>query len=208
MAYLVLIRHGRSQYNDKGLWTGWTDVPLAQEGIDEAHRSAQSLKDIRFDCAFDSTLKRTKQTLDIILSDLGQTNIPTKRSASINERNYGDYTGKNKWQVKQEVGEEVFQKIRRSFDYPIPNGESLKMVYERVVPYYQHDILPELKNNKNVLISSSGNSLRALVKYLENLSDEQVSNLEIRTGEAYVYTVNRDGKIVSKQIRAENEKAV
>ncbi len=208
MAYLVLVRHGRSEYNDKGLWTGFTDVALNEVGREEAHRTAIAIKDIKFDQAFTSLLVRAQATLDIILKDLGQDVIPVEKNFALNERDYGDYTGKNKWEVKEEVGEETFQKIRREFDYPIPNGESLKMVYERVVPYYEEQILPLLKNGKNVLVAAHGNSLRALVKYLENLSNEQVAALEIRTGEAYVYEVDSEGKIISKDIRAENEKAV
>lgn len=208
MAYLVLVRHGRSEYNEKGLWTGFTDVALNEVGVEEAHRTAQAIKDIKFNNAFTSLLVRAQATLDIILKDLKQDSIPVEKNFALNERDYGDYTGKNKWEVKEEVGEETFQKIRREFDYPIPNGESLKMVYERVVPFYEEQILPMLKSGKNVLVSAHGNSLRALVKYLENLSNEQVAALEIRTGEAYVYEIDNEGKITSKEIRAENKKAV
>lgn len=208
MSYLVLVRHGRSEYNDKGLWTGFTDVALNDEGRSEAHRTSEAVKDIQFDHAFTSLLKRAQETLDIILKDLGEDSIPVEKNLALNERDYGDYTGKNKWEVKEQIGEEEFQKLRRSFDYPVPNGESLKMVYERVVPYYQENILPLLKEGKNVLVAAHGNSLRALVKYLENLSDEEISQLEIRTGEAYVYQIDAEGKITSKEIRAENEKAV
>lgn len=208
MAYLVLVRHGRSEYNDKGLWTGFTDIALNEEGKSEAHRTSEAIKDIKFNNAFTSLLIRAQETLDIILKDLEQDSIPVEKDFALNERDYGDYTGKNKWQVKEEIGEEEFQKLRRSFDYPIPNGESLKMVYERVVPHFEQQILPLLKEDKNVLISAHGNSLRALVKYLENLSNEEVANLEIRTGEAYVYQVDNEGKIASKEIRAQNEKAV
>lgn len=208
MSYLVLVRHGRSEYNDKGLWTGFTDIALNNEGRQEAHRTSEAIKDIKFDQAFTSLLIRAQETLEIILKDLGQDSISIEKNFALNERDYGDYTGKNKWQVKEEVGEEVFQKIRRTFDYPIPNGESLKVVYERVVPYYQNTILPLLKEGKNVLISAHGNSLRALVKYLENISDDDIANLEIRTGEAYVYQIDENGKITSKEIRAQNEKTV
>lgn len=208
MAYLVLIRHGRSLWNDKGLWTGWTDIGLNKEGKDEAKATAQSLLDLSFDIAHTSKLKRAKQTLDIIFAYLKITNLEIIKHQALNERHYGDYTGKNKWQVKEEIGEEKFQLLRRSWDYPIPNGESLKQVFKRVFPYYKKAILPHLKKGKNVIISAHGNSLRALVKHLEEIPDEEISQLEIKTGEAYVYEIDAKGKIVSKQIRAQNSKAV
>jgi len=203
MSYLVLVRHGKSEWNEKGLWTGWRDIPLAPAGFDEAKRTGEQLHDITFDKAYTSDLTRAQQTLDEILKVLNQT-PPIEKDKALNERDYGDYTEKNKWDIQQEVGEEEFQKIRRSWDYPPPNGESLKMVYERVLPYYKDHIEPELKNGENVLVAAHGNSLRALVKYLENISDSDIATLEIGTGEAYIYELDRDGKIVSKKIRGEN----
>lgn len=198
MAYLSLIRHGRSDWNDKGLWTGLTDIPLDYAGWQEAHDAAKKLSGIKFDFAFTSDLERAQETLDIILRDTNQPGVPIQSSASLNERDYGDYTGKNKWEVEQEVGEEMFEKIRRSFDYPIPNGESLKQVYERVVPFYEENILPKLKDNQNVLISAHGNSLRALIKHLKNLSDEEVEELEIPTGEPILYRFDPSNQSVSR----------
>lgn len=206
MAYLVLVRHGLSEYNKKGLWCGWTDVSLAPEGIEQAQKTAEELADIHFDLAYTSELKRTKETLDEILKVINQAPSITHNKA-LNERNYGIYTGKNKWEVKSEVGEEEFQNIRRVFDYSIPQGESLKEVFEREVPYFKEEIEPKLKDGKNIIIVSSGNPLRALVKYLENISDDEISNLEIGTGEAYVYEIDETGKIVSKEIRGKNENA-
>lgn len=203
MSYLVLVRHGKSEWNEKGLWTGWRDIPLAEAGFNEAKRTGEQLHDIKFSRAYTSDLIRAQQTLDEILKVLNQT-PPVKKDKALNERDYGDYTEKNKWDIQQEVGEEEFQKIRRSWDYPPPNGESLKMVYERVIPYYKENIEPELKNGENVLVAAHGNSLRALVKYLENISDNDIATLEIGTGEAYIYELDRNGKIVSKQIRGEN----
>jgi 2,3-bisphosphoglycerate-dependent phosphoglycerate mutase len=205
MAYLVLVRHGKSQWNKDGLWTGWTDIPLAPEGFEEARKTGEELKDIHFDVAFTSDMIRAKQTLDEILKVIGQTNIPIIESPAIKERNYGDYTHKNKWDIKREKGEEEFRKIRRAWDYPPPNGESLKMVSERTVPYYEKEILPKLKVGKNVLVSAHGNSLRALVKYLEGITDTDVEKLEIGTGEAYVYEIDPEGKIIKKEIRGLNE---
>lgn len=204
MAYLVLVRHGKSEWNEKGLWTGWRDIPLAPKGIEEAQRTGEALKDIHFDNAYTSALIRAQQTLEEILKTTNQT-PPIARSEALNERDYGDYTEKNKWDIKEQVGEEEFQKIRRSWDYPPPNGESLKMVYERTLPYYETEILPLLKEGKNVIIAAHGNSLRALVKHLENISDDKIPTLEIGTGEAYIYQLSPEGTVTSKEIRGENE---
>ncbi len=203
MAYLVLVRHGLSDYNKKGLWTGWTDVSLAPEGIDQAKKTGEELKDIRINYAYTSLLKRTQETLHEILQVTGQFPEIVSNKA-FNERNYGIYTGKNKWDIQKEVGDEEFQKIRRSWDFAIADGESLKQVYEREIPYFQENVLPKLKEGKNIMIVSSGNPLRALVKYLENIPDDKIGNLEIGTGEAYVYQINDQGKIINREIRGKN----
>lgn len=200
MAYLVLIRHGQSSWNARGVWTGITDVSLTDKGREEARAAAEAVKDINFQIAFVSPLKRSEETLQEMEKVFGYS-LPRIKSEAIIERDYGDYTGKNKWQVKKEVGEETFLKIRRSWDYPIPNGESMKDVYNRVVPYYQSTILPELKKGNNILVSAHGNSLRALVKFLDNISDEDIAKLEIPTGQVLVYSVDQDGRIISKEIR-------
>ncbi len=201
MAYLALVRHGESEWNAKGLWTGWTDIPLSAKGHEEARIAGEALKDIQFDLAYTSVLKRAKETLVDIQKITGQMDLPTTEDKALNERNYGDLTGKNKWEVKEKVGEEEFQKLRRSWDSPPPNGESLKMVYERVLPYYESEILPKLKEGKNIIIAAHGNSLRALIKYLDNISDEEISNLEMATGGIYIYQVDTEGKAISKEIR-------
>jgi 2,3-bisphosphoglycerate-dependent phosphoglycerate mutase len=206
MAYLVLVRHGKSEWNEKGLWTGWRDIPLAPKGFDEAKITGEQLKDITFDFAYTSALIRAKQTLDEILKVIEQT-PPIAANEALNERDYGDYTEKNKWDIQKEVGEEMFQKIRRSWDIQPPNGESLKMVSERVMPYYASEIEPKLKEGKNILIAAHGNSLRALVKYLENISDADIENLEIGTGEAYIYQIDENGKVMNKEIRGKNPDA-
>lgn len=203
MATLVLVRHGKSEWNEKGLWTGWRDIPLAPVGYEEAKRTGEALKDIHFDFAFTSALTRAQQTLEDILRVINQTPPITKNEA-LNERDYGDLTAKNKWDLQKELGEEEFQKIRRSWDYPPPNGESLKMVYERVLPYYQSEIEPKLKEGKNIIIAAHGNSLRALVKHLENISDDKIASVEIGTGEAYVYQLDENGKVTNKEIRGSN----
>ena len=204
MSYLVLTRHGKSEWNAQGRWTGWANPSLAEEGHVEAKKAGQALKDIHFDFGYTSNLVRAQETLDEIKKEIGQEDLPTVQNEALNERDYGDFTGKNKWEVKEQVGEEEFHKIRRGWDHKLPNGESLKNVYERVVPYYENEILPKLKDSKNVLIAAHGNSLRALAKYLENLSDEAVTELEIGTGEVYVYTLDEEGKILSKEIRSSN----
>ncbi len=201
MAALALVRHGESTWNARGVWTGWKNPPLSKKGRQEAQDAAEQLRGIKFDIAFTSTLSRAKEALEIIKKTLGISDLPTIESPALNERNYGDYTGKNKWEVKKELGEEGFQQLRRGWDLPIPNGETLMDVYNRVVPYYKNEILPKIKQGENVLISAHGNSLRALVKYLDGLTDEEVENLEIATGEVIVYRIDREGKIVSKEIR-------
>lgn len=201
MSHLAFIRHGESLWNKKGLWTGWTDIGLSEKGREEAKHAGQKLRSINFDITFTSPLKRAKETLEIIKKELGIENLLTEANTALNERHYGIYTGKNKWQLKEELGEEKFLKIRRGWDVPIPEGETLKDVYERVVPYYQQNILPQLLSGKNVLISAHGNSLRALVKFLENTPDADIPNLEIATGEIYIYQIDNRGKITSKEIK-------
>lgn len=204
MAYFVLVRHGLSEYNKKGLWAGWDNPPLTPEGVEEAKKAGTEIENIHFDYGYTNVLKRCIDTLEIIKETLNRKDLPTIQNKALNERNYGDFTAKNKWQVKEQLGEEEFLKLRRSWDYPVPNGESLKQVYEREIPYLQTEIFPKLKENKNVLLVSSGNSLRAIVKYLENLSDDDIAKVEIGIGEAYVYMLDESGRVVSKEIRAKN----
>jgi 2,3-bisphosphoglycerate-dependent phosphoglycerate mutase len=199
MAKLILIRHGESEWNLKGLWTGLTDIGLTEKGKAQARLGGEKLKSSSIDFAYTSALLRAKQTLNEIKSVLG-IDVPTVENGALNERNYGIYTGKNKWDVQKEVGDEEFLKIRRSWDTAIPNGESLKNVYDRVVPYYKSEILPKLKEGKNILIVAHGNSLRSLTKYLENISDEDISKLEIGTGEVDIFEVDNNGKVISKEI--------
>jgi 2,3-bisphosphoglycerate-dependent phosphoglycerate mutase len=197
MSFLILIRHGKSEWNEQGLWTGLTDSPLSAKGREEARQIAERLKGFKIDAAFSSSLSRAKETLAIVLKEINQ-KPPVKESSALNERDYGVFTGKNKWAIKMLVGPEEFKKIRRSWDYPIAKGESLKMVYARVVPYFEKEIQPKLKSGKNVLVSAHGNSLRALVKFLEKIPDEKIAEVEIETGEAWIYEIDQTGKIVSK----------
>lgn len=205
LASLVLIRHGRSDYNEKGLWAGWDDPDLTKNGKEDVRVAAENLRDIHFDLAYTSHLKRHKQTIDVLKEILNRHDLPITINDALLERNYGDLTRKNKWDIKEQYGNEQFIKWRRGWDTPIPNGESLKDVYERVVPFYEEFLLPKLKSGKNIVVASSGNCLRAFVKYLDNISDDDISTLEIATGEAYVYQINEDGKIVSKEIRNKHE---
>lgn len=204
MAKLVLIRHGISDYNAKGIWTGWDDPDLTPEGFNQAKKAGEEVKDIKFDVAYTADLIRAKHTLDEVLKAIDQLHIPIITAPEIKERNYGIFTKKNKWQVKEEVGEEEFQKIRRSWDYQPREGESLKQVNERFWKYYQNQVLPKLKEGKNIVMSSSGNAFRGLIKSLENLSEEEIANLEFGIGEAYVYDINENGKVISKEVRNKN----
>ncbi len=178
MAQLALVRHGESEYNARNLECGWIDAPLTELGKQQAREAAQKLKEIKWDYIFESDLIRSKQTTDEILKILNDGDIVRISSPAIKERNYGIYAGKDKSEVSQE--------IRRGWEVPIPEGETLKDVYNRVVPYYETEILPKLKEGKNVIIPAHGNSLRALVKYLKNISDEDITNLEIPVGEVLI----------------------
>jgi 2,3-bisphosphoglycerate-dependent phosphoglycerate mutase len=208
MAYLTLIRHGQSEWNITGLWTGWRDISLTDVGREEARRAGDALRDIHFDHAYVSNLIRAQQTLDEVLQVLGQTDLPITKSEALNERDYGELTGKNKWEIREQYGEEQFLRWRRGWDEPVPGGETLKDVYERVVPYFNQEILPKLKSGQNVIVVAHGNSLRALVKYIEDMSDEMIPSFEIATGEAYVYQYGADGHYVDKQLRVVNPNLV
>ena len=137
MAKLILVRHGESLWNAKGIWTGLTDISLSKKGREEARSAGMALKDIKIDIAYTSPLARANQTLDEIAHSLPSPIILTIKNKALNERNYGELTGKNKWEIEKEFGEEKFLDIRRGWNVPIPKGETLKDVYNRVVPYYQ-----------------------------------------------------------------------
>ncbi|MBI2613206.1 MAG: 2,3-bisphosphoglycerate-dependent phosphoglycerate mutase [Candidatus Levybacteria bacterium] len=200
MANLILVRHGESEWNRLGVWTGLTDIGLSPKGVDEAALAGEKLKTFKIDCCYISSLKRARQTMDEIKKVLGQDFTVTENKA-LDERDYGIYTGQNKWEIKKVIGEAQFQKLRRGWNTGIPKGETLEDVYNRVVPYYKMQILPVLRNGKNVLVVAHGNSLRALVKYLDNITNESIENLEIATGEIYIYTIDDQGVIVSKEIK-------
>lgn len=186
---LVLVRHGQSEWNKLNLFTGWKDPNLTQQGRAEASQAGEKLKDmsIKFDLMYTSVLQRAQITGTIILEKLDQLNIPIEKNVNLNERDYGDLTGMNKDQARAEFGEEQVHIWRRSYDVPPPGGESLKNTYDRVVPYFKEKVLAQLESGKNILIAAHGNSLRSLVKYIENISEENILKFEIATGEPLFY---------------------
>jgi 2,3-bisphosphoglycerate-dependent phosphoglycerate mutase len=200
MAKLILARHGESQFNAKSLWTGIWDVPLTKKGRHEAAQMAHVIKDVRPVIAYTSALSRATETLSLILA-ANHWRVKVFADATLNERDYGDLTGMNKWVVEERYGEAQFNKWRRGWDEPVPEGETLKQVYARAVPYYQKHILPDLKHGKNVLIVAHGNTLRALIKHLDELSNEAVQSLEMPFGQVMVYTLNDHGAVENKEIR-------
>lgn len=199
MSKLVIVRHGQSVWNKENKFTGWVDVDLAEKGIEEANRAGELLKDYKFDAAFTSVLKRANRTLDIILEKIGQTDIPITYDEALNERMYGDLQGKNKDEMREEYGEEQVHIWRRSYDVPPPGGESLKDTAERVLPYFEKEIVPMIKKGKNIIISAHGNSLRALIMKLENLTPEEILKTEVPTGVPKVYELDSDLNLKSAE---------
>lgn len=209
MAHLVLVRHGQSEWNALGLWTGQRDVELTEQGKKEARGAAEHLKGkgITLHKAHTSGLKRAQQTLEEIKKALEAHELETVAHEHLNERDYGDYTAKNKWEIAEQLGEEEFTKLRRNWDHPVPGGETLKDVHARVIPYYEEYVLPDLKQGMNVIIAAHGNSLRALMKHLEEYEDEKVHELEIGTGQVLIYEVNENGDVMEKTVLSEGGKA-
>ena len=196
--YLVLVRHGQSEWNEKNLFTGWKDPGLTQKGIEEAKKAGHQLNKLglNFDIMHTSALIRAQLTGQIILDVLEQDNLETIENQALNERDYGELTGLNKDEARENFGVDQVQIWRRSYDTPPPGGESLKDTYNRVIPYFESAILPLMKD-KNVLISAHGNSLRALVKYLDSISEKDIVKLEIATGEPIFYKFT-DGKFIKE----------
>ncbi len=198
---LVLVRHGESEWNRRNMFTGWQDVDLTDEGIAEAHRAGIMLKDegIRLDLAFSSKLKRAQNTLNFILEELGQENLPITYDAALNERHYGDLVGLNKDEARKRWGEEQVTLWQRSYDVAPPGGESLKDTGARVVPFYNKQIAPELHAGKSVIVVGHGNSLRSLCMQLDGLSPEQVKVLDIKTAMPLIYKLRADGTVAEKR---------
>lgn len=214
MSKLILLRHGQSEWNKKNLFTGWIDIPLSQEGIQEALEAGRMIQNIPIDVIYTSMLIRAIDTATLAMSvhrlgrvavilhkgegrleewsrcyepEVEKGFIPVIRAWELNERMYGELQGRDKEKIRQLYGDAQFKLWRRSFDVPPPNGESLKMTAERTLPYFEREILPQLASNKNVFVAAHGNSLRSIVRELDNLSEEEVVHLEIPTGKPMIY---------------------
>jgi len=219
MHKLVLIRHGQSVWNKTNRFTGWNDVDLTEEGRDEARIAGKTLKDegFEFDIAYTSVLKRAIRSLWIILDEMDLMWLPVRKSWRLNERHYGDLQGLNKKEMAQKVGEEQVHIWRRSYDIPpppldpneernmqndprfkdcdgeeFPLNESLKDTVKRFTPYWKNEIAPQIKDGKKIIIAANGNSLRALVKYLDKISDEKIVGINIPTGIPLVYELDEN----------------
>jgi len=189
---LLLLRHAESEWNACGVWSGLADVDLTEKGKQDCSYLGKALKDlgIKIDVAIHTKLDRTKETLENVCQVIGDDDIKVVCDDVVKERDYGNYTGQDKWKVKEEVGEEQWQKIRRGWDEPVPNGESLKDVYERVVPAYKDRVLPLIREGKNVLIVGHGNSFRALMKYIDSIPDDKIEDIEMMINQIVVYEVD------------------
>ena len=230
MGKLIAIRHGQSTWNAENRFTGWVDVNLSEKGVQEAEKSGKLLQELNigFDICFTSYLKRAINTLEIVLEVIGKDKKYTE-AWELNERHYGALTGLNKAETKKKLGEEQFRKYRRSWDIPppsldknskysshkdplykalknIPNSESLKNTYERVVPYFERNIEKHLSEDKNIILSAHGNSIRALGKKIFNISNKSINLLEIPTGNPLVIDFDNSGKVLSAKYLDESRK--
>lgn len=198
---LVLVRHGQSEWNLKNLFTGWRDPDLTEKGVAEAMRAGELLKEkgFHFDIAFTSELSRAQRTLTLMLDKLGQTGLETIRDKALNERHYGDLCGLNKDDARKKWGDEQVHLWRRSYDVPPPGGESLKDTADRVLPYYDAQIWPRMKAGQNVLVAAHGNSIRALIMKLEQLSPQEIVKREIATGVPIIYRLTDIGEVADKR---------
>ena len=197
---LILIRHGQSEWNALNQFTGWKDPDLTAKGIEEAHNAGRIINNLKinFDLVFTSALIRAQNTAEIILKEINQP-LSTIKNQALNERNYGDLAGLNKDDARKRWGDEQVHIWRRSYDIPPPGGESLKDTGERVLPYFMKEIHPHVCKGKNVLVAAHGNSLRSLIKFLDNISDEDIVKLEIPTGAPIHYVIGEDGSVKSKK---------
>jgi 2,3-bisphosphoglycerate-dependent phosphoglycerate mutase len=232
MHKLVLVRHGQSVWNKENRFTGWTDVDLTEKGVEEARRAGKRLKEANFsfDLAFESVLKRVTRTLDIILEEMGEKDIEIRKSWRLNERHYGALQGLNKSETAEKYGEEQVKLWRRGYDIPvpplseesamslkndplykdlkeseIPRSETLKDAIERVMPYWNDEIVPEIKKNKKIIIVASGTSLRGLVKHIDSISDKDIIELNIPTGIPLVYELDENIKPIGKKYLADQK---
>ena len=198
---LVLVRHGQSDWNLKNLFTGWRDVGLTEKGVAEARAAGKKLKaqGLHFDVAFTSVLSRAQRTLDLVLEEMGETDITVFKDQALNERDYGDLSGLNKDDARKKWGEEQVHVWRRSYDVAPPGGESLRDTAARVLPYYIQEILPRVLRGDDVIVAAHGNSLRALVMVLERLSPTEIVGREIATGVPLIYRLNADSTVAEKK---------
>jgi 2,3-bisphosphoglycerate-dependent phosphoglycerate mutase len=197
---LVLVRHGESEWNRKNLFTGWRDVDITEQGAAEARAAGKRLKaqNIKFDVAFTSALKRAQRTLDLILEEMGQTQISVFKDQALNERDYGDLVGMNKDDARKKWGEEQVHLWRRSYDIAPPGGESLKDTVARALPYFVQEILPRVLRGERTLVSAHGNSLRALVMVLDRLTPDEIVKRELSTGVPILYRLEADSTVAEK----------
>ena len=197
MSKLTLIRHGQSEWNELNLFTGWKNPGLTKKGEKEAIDAGILLREkgIKFDIAFTSALKRAQDTLNIILEEIEQTSLKIIKDQSLNERDYGNLSGLNKDEARKKWGEEKVHQWRRSFDVPPPGGESLKNTSERVIPYYERNIVPRINEGLNILVTAHGNSLRSLIMHIDKISPEDIVKLEIGTGVPLIYKTKGSGNI-------------
>ncbi|MBW4061465.1 2,3-bisphosphoglycerate-dependent phosphoglycerate mutase [Candidatus Saccharibacteria bacterium] len=201
MGKLVIVRHGESEWNARGVWTGTTDVHLTAKGRADAAKMGELLGDVRFDHAFASEQVRTHETLDELLKTAAQSDVPRSYSHALDERDYGDYTGLNKWQVRDQIGEAAFEALRRSWDYPMPNGETLKDVFARTTPYFKEVIAPALATGKTIILAAHGNSIRSLVKLIEQIPDDKIADVEMIFGTCLFYDFDDSGKLTGRTER-------
>lgn len=199
MSQLVLIRHGQSQWNLENKFTGWIDIPLSEQGEEEARSAGEKIKGMKFDKVFTSVLQRAIKTYEIAAEIAGLDHLPLEKDEALNERMYGDLQGLNKDETRKKFGDEQVRLWRRSYDIAPPNGESLKDTSDRVLPYYHNNIEPLLKEGKNILVVAHGNSLRALIMYLENMSKDEIIKFEIPTGVPILYELSPELRVLSKK---------
>ncbi len=202
MAYLVLLRHGQSQWNLENRFTGWVDVGLTEKGEAEARQAGEKIKaaGLQFDTTFTSVLQRAVRTLELVLEVVGQPHLPVEQDQALNERHYGDLQGLNKAETAKKFGAEQVRLWRRSYDIAPPGGESLENTAMRTLPYVKDRILPTVQAGQQVLVAAHGNSLRSIIMYLDRLSREAVLSLELGTGVPVVYAIDAAGNIQSKAI--------
>ena len=199
---LILVRHGESADNAKGQWSGIRNVSLTKKGREDAFKFGEVLQDQEFDVIYYSQLKRSRQTLDHLLKGYGhKTKAEVRKTGAIDERDYGKLAGKDKWVVQAQLGVRQWNDIRRGWDVPVPDGETLKDTYERVVPWFKEIVVPKLLKGKNILIVAHGNSNRAIRKYLENINNENVRFIEMSLDKIFLYDITPTGRARKVTIR-------